>query len=163
MASALLVGAFVIHGMIPGPLMFEQNAQFIYSIYGSLIWANIFLLGVGLFSLKASCRLVQVPSDILYPVIIFTCIMGAYLSQYAVFDVTLMLCFAILAYFMKKFDYSFICLIIGFILAPIWETSLQQLIISSEQNPFMIFQRPVALALLGLSLWVTFRAVRNKK
>lgn len=163
MASALLVGAFVIHGMIPGPLMFEQNAQFIYSIYGSLIWANIFLLGVGLLSLKASCRLVQVPSDILYPVIIFTCIMGAYLSQYAVFDVTLMLCFAILAYFMKKFDYSFICLIIGFILAPIWETSLQQLIISSEQNPFMIFQRPVALALLGLSLWVTFRAVRNKK
>ncbi len=83
MASALLVGAFVIHGMIPGPLMFEQNAQFIYSIYGSLIWANIFLLGVGLLSLKASCRLVQVPSDILYPVIIFTCIMGAYLSQYA--------------------------------------------------------------------------------
>lgn len=163
MASALLVGAFVIHGMIPGPLMFEQNAQFIYSIYGSLIWANIFLLGVGLLSLKASCRLVQVPSDILYPIIIFTCIMGAYLSQYAVFDVTLMLSFAILAYFMKKFDYSFICLIIGFILAPIWETSLQQLIISSEQNPFMIFQRPVALALLGLSLWVIFRAVRNKK
>lgn len=163
MASALLVGAFVIHGMIPGPLMFEQSAQFIYSIYGSLIWANIFLLGVGLLSLKASCRLVQVPSDILYPIIIFTCIMGAYLSQYAVFDVTLMLSFAILAYFMKKFDYSFICLIIGFILAPIWETSLQQLIISSEQNPFMIFQRPVALALLGLSLWVIFRAVRNKK
>lgn len=163
MASALLVGAFVIHGMIPGPLMFEQNAQFIYSIYGSLIWANIFLLGVGLLSLKVSCRLVQVPSDILYPIIIFTCIMGAYLSQYAVFDVTLMLSFAILAYFMKKFDYSFICLIIGFILAPIWETSLQQLIISSEQNPFMIFQRPVALALLGLSLWVIFRAVRNKK
>lgn len=163
MASALLVGAFVIHGMIPGPLMFEQNARFIYSIYGSLIWANIFLLGVGLLSLKASCRLVQVPSDILYPIIIFTCIMGAYLSQYAVFDVTLMLSFAILAYFMKKFDYSFICLIIGFILAPIWETSLQQLIISSEQNPFMIFQRPVALALLGLSLWVIFRAVRNKK
>lgn len=163
MASALLVGAFVIHGMIPGPLMFEQNAQFIYSIYGSLIWANIFLLGVGLLSLKASCRLVQVPSDILYPIIIFTCIMGAYLSQYAVFDVTLMLSFAILAYFMRKFDYSFICLIIGFILAPIWETSLQQLIISSEQNPFMIFQRPVALALLGLSLWVIFRAVRNKK
>lgn len=163
MASALLVGAFVIHGMIPGPLMFEQNARFIYSIYGSLIWANIFLLGVGLLSLKASCRLVQVPSDILYPIIIFTCIMGAYLSQYAVFDVTLMLSFAILAYFMRKFDYSFICLIIGFILAPIWETSLQQLIISSEQNPFMIFQRPVALALLGLSLWVIFRAVRNKK
>lgn len=163
MASALLVGAFVIHGMIPGPLMFEQNAQFIYAIYGSLIIANIFLLGVGLLSLKVSCRLVQIPFNVLYPIIIFTCIMGAYLSQYAVFDVTLMICFAVLAYFMKKFDYSFICLIIGFILAPIWETSLQQVIISSEQDSFMIFHRPVALALLLLSLLITYKSARSKK
>ena len=51
-AAALLIGAFVVHGMIPGPLMFEKNAQFIYSIYGSLIIANIFLLGIGLVGLK---------------------------------------------------------------------------------------------------------------
>lgn len=123
--AALLIGAFVIHGMIPGPLMFEQNAQFIYSIYGSLIVANLFLLAVGRLGLRAFCKVVQVPSAVFYPIIIFTCIMGAYLAQYATFDVTLMLVFAVLAYFMCKFDYSFICLIIGFILAPIWETSLQ--------------------------------------
>ncbi len=161
MAAALLIGAFVIHGMIPGPLMFEQNAQFIYSIYGSLIVANLFLLAVGRMGLRAFCKVVQVPAAVLYPIIIFTCIMGAYLAQYATFDVTLMLVFAVLAYFMRKFDYSFICLIIGFILAPIWETSLQQVIIASEQDPYMILGRPVALALLALSAWIVARSARQ--
>jgi putative tricarboxylic transport membrane protein len=87
----------------------------------------------------------------LYPIIIFTCLVGSYLAQYNVFDVKLMLFFAFLAYFMRKFDFSFICLIIGFILAPIWETALQQIIIASQFDPYMFFTRPVALALMGLT------------
>ena len=159
MAAALLIGAFVVHGMIPGPLMFEQNAQFIYAIYGSLIIANLFLLGVGRLGLRLFCKVVQIPSVILYPIIIFTCVMGAYLAQYAVFDVTLMLCFSLLAYFMRKFDYSFICLIIGFILAPIWETSLQQVIIASEQDPYMFLTRPVAVVLMLMTFFIIVKSV----
>ncbi|EPR35487.1 protein of unknown function DUF112 transmembrane [Alkalidesulfovibrio alkalitolerans DSM 16529] len=156
-AAALLIGAFVIHGMIPGPLMFEQNAQFIYSIFGSLIIANIFLLGVGRVGLRASCRVVQTPASILYPVIIFTCIMGSYLAAYSTFDVKLMLFFAFLAYFMRKFDFSFISFIIGFILAPIWETALQQVVISSQFNPYMFFSRPVAMILMALTFYIVFK------
>ena len=159
MAAALPIGAFVVHGMIPGPLMFEQNAQFIYAIYGSLIIANLFLLGVGRLGLRLFCKVVQIPSVILYPIIIFTCVMGAYLAQYAVFDVTLMLCFSLLAYFMRKFDYSFICLIIGFILAPIWETSLQQVIIASEQDPYMFLTRPVAVVLMLMTFFIIVKSV----
>lgn len=154
MAAALLIGAFVVHGMTPGPLMFEQNARFIYAVYGSVIIAGILLLLVGRVGLRLFCRLVQVPPLVLYPIIIFTCIMGAYLSQYSTFDVTLMLAFSVLAYFMRKFDYSFICLIIGFILAPIWETSLQQVVIASELDPFMFFKRPVAVLLMALTLCI---------
>lgn len=165
-AAALLIGAFVIHGMIPGPLMFEENAQFIYSIYGSLIIANLFLLGVGRVGMKTFCKVVQTPAAILYPIIIFTCIIGAYLAQYYVFDVKLMLFFAFLAYFMKKFDYSHICLIIGFILAPIWETSLQQVIISSKNNPYMFLTRPVAMILMAITAYIVYKttlgAMRKK-
>lgn len=162
MAAALLIGAFVVHGMIPGPLMFEQNAQFIYAIYGSLIIANLFLLLTGRLGLRLFCKVVRIPSVILYPVIIFTCVMGAYLAQYAPFDVTLMLVFSLLAYFMRKFDYSFICLIIGFILAPIWEISLQQVIIASEQDPAMFLTRPVAVGLMLLTFLIIFRSVRGR-
>ena len=156
-AAALLIGAFVIHGMIPGPLMFEKNAQFIYSIYGSLIVANIFLLGVGRLGLRAFCKAVQTPPTILYPIIIFTCIMGSYLGAYNVFDVILMLFFAFIAYFMRKFDFSHICFIIGFILTPIWETALQQVIIASELNPYMFFKRPVAMILICITGYIVIK------
>jgi putative tricarboxylic transport membrane protein len=160
-AAALLIGAFIIHGMIPGPLMFEENAQFIYSIYGSLILANVFLLGVGRLGMKTFCRVVQTPPAILYPIIIFTCIMGSYLAQYSVFDVKLMLFFSLLAYFMRKFDFSHICLIIGFILAPIWETALQQVIIGSRNDPYMFFSRPVAMALMAITAYVVYKTARG--
>lgn len=156
-AAALLIGAFIIHGMIPGPLMFEENAQFIYSIYGSLILANLFLLGVGRVGMEMFCKAVQAPPPILYSIIIFTCIVGSYLAKYNVFDVNLMLFFAFLAYFMRKFGYSHISFIIGFILAPIWETALQQVIISSQYDPYMIFTRPVALILFALTIFVVYK------
>lgn len=159
-ASALLIGAFIIHGMIPGPLMFQKNAQFIYSIYGSLIIANIFLLGVGRAGLRASCKAVQTPRPILYPVIIFTCMIGSYLGAYNVFDVILMLAFSFLAYFMKKFDFSHICFIIGFILTPIWETALQQVIIASQLDPFMFFKRPVAMILMCITVYIVFKTAK---
>ncbi len=156
-AAALLIGAFVIHGMIPGPLMFEKNAQFIYTIYGSLILANIFLLGVGRLGLKASCKAVQTPPTILYPIIIFTCLMGSYLGAYNAFDVTLMLFFTFLAYFMNKFGFSHICFIIGFILTPIWETALQQVIISSQLDTFLFFKRPVAMILMIITGYIVVK------
>ena len=160
-AAALLIGAFIIHGMIPGPLMFEKNAQFIYSIYSSLIIANLFLLGVGRLGLRAFCKAVQTPAPILYPIIIFTCIMGSYLGAYNVFDVILMLFFAFLAYFMNKFGYSHICFIIGFILTPIWETALQQVIISSQLDSFMFFKRPVAMILMGITVYIVFKTTMS--
>ena len=162
-AAALLVGAFVIHGMIPGPLMFQENAQFIYSIYASLIVATLFLFFIGRLGIRAFCSVVKIPQIILYPIIIFTCIIGSYLSQYSDFDVTLMLLFSFLAYLMKKFDFSIICLIIGFILEPTWETSLQQVIIASEQNHYMFFTRPVAMILMAITFFIIIKSSLRKK
>ncbi len=156
-AAALLIGAFVVHGMVPGPLMFEQNAQFLYSIYTSLVIANIILLAIGVMGISSFCRIVQVPFKILYPIIVFTCLMGAYLTQYALFDITLVIFFAIVATFMRKFDFPVVCFLIGFILTPTWETSLQQVIIASEQDPMMFLQRPVALILLAITLFIIFK------
>ncbi|MEW6669275.1 MAG: tripartite tricarboxylate transporter permease [Thermodesulfobacteriota bacterium] len=163
-AAALLIGAFVVHGMIPGPLMFEKNAQFIYSIYGSLIIASFFLFAVGRIGLRPFCKAVQTPAAVLYPVIIFTCLMGSYLGAYSVFDVKLMLFFAFLAYFMNKFGFSHISFIIGFILTPIWETALQQVIISSENDPYIFFTRPVAMILMAITVYIVVKtSLASKK
>ena len=94
---------------------------------------------------------------ILYPIVIFTCIMGAYLGRSDMFDVGVMLSFGFIGYFMRKFDYSYVAFLIGFILAPEWERALQQVVIISEHDTWMFFQRPVAMILMALALFVIGR------
>ena len=157
LAAAMLMGAFMIHGMQPGPLLFKENAQLMYGIYGSLVLASLFLLVIGRFGLRYFCKAVDIPAMILYPIVIFTCIMGAYLGKSSMFDVGVMLTFGFIGYFMRKFDYSYVAFLIGFILAPEWERALQQVVIISEHDPFMFIQRPVAMVLMGLTLFVVAR------
>jgi putative tricarboxylic transport membrane protein len=126
LAAAMLMGAFMIHGMQPGPLLFKENAQ-------------------------------HIPAMILYPIVIFTCIMGSYLGRSSMFDVGVMLAFGFVGYFMRKFDYSYVAFIIGFILAPEWERALQQVVIISQYDTYMFFQRPVAMILMALTIFVVVR------
>ena len=157
LAAAMLMGAFMIHGMQPGPLLFKENAQLMYGIYGSLLLASILLLVIGRFGLRYFCKAVNIPSMILYPIVIFTCLMGAYLGKSSMFDVGVMLTFGFVGYFMRKFDYSYVAFLIGLILAPEWERALQQVVIISEYDTFMFFQRPVAMLLMILTLFVISR------
>ena len=170
LAAAMLMGAFMIHGMQPGPLLFKENAQLMYGIYGSLVLASLFLFLVGRFGMRLFCKAVDIPAMVLYPIVVFTCIMGSYLGQSSMFDVGIMLAFGFIGYFMRKFDYSYVAFLIGFILAPEWERSLQQVVIISEHDTFAFFQRPVAIILMGITIfvvvrtfWVSFHAGRKKR
>jgi len=157
LAAAMLMGAFMIHGMQPGPLLFKENAQLMYGIYGSLMLASLFLLVIGRFGMRYFCKAVDIPAMILYPIVVFTCIMGSYLGQSSMFDVGVMLVFGFIGYFMRKFDYSYVAFLIGFILAPEWERALQQVVIISEYDTFMFFHRPVAVVLMALTFFVIAR------
>ncbi len=157
LAVAMLMGAFMIHGMMPGPLMFQENAQLMYGVYGSLVIASFFLLFIGRFGMRLFCRAVEIPASILYPIIVFTCVMGAYLGQSSMFDVIVMLSFGVIGYFMRKFDFSYVAFLIGFILVPEWERALQQVVIISQFDTFLFFRRPVAVALMLLTFFVIGR------
>ncbi len=157
LAAAMLMGAFMIHGMQPGPLLFKENAQLMYGIYGSLLLASLFLFVIGRFGLRFFCKAVDIPAMILYPIVMFTCIMGSYLGRSSMFDVGVMLAFGFIGYFMRKFDYSYVAFLIGFILAPEWERALQQVVIISQYDTFMFFQRPVAMVLMVLTIFVIVR------
>jgi len=161
LAVAMLMGAFMIHGMQPGPLMFQENAQLMYGIYGSLLIASLFLLVIGRFGLRFFCKAVDIPAMILYPIVIFTCIMGAYLGKSSLFDVGIMLSFGFIGYYMRKFDFSYVAFLIGFILAPEWERALQQVVIISQYDTYMFLQRPVAMGLMVLTIFVIVRTFWN--
>ncbi len=159
LAVAVLMGAFMIHGMMPGPLLFEQNAQLMYGIFGSLIVASFLLLIVGRLGLKLFCKAVQVPAAVLYPIVIFTCLMGSYLTESSTFDVKVMLFFGFLGYLMRKADFSYVAFLIGFILVPEWERALQQVVIASQYNPYLFLTRPVAVMLMLLTFFVVLKAL----
>ena len=161
-AAAMLIGAFIIHGVTPGPLMFEENGRLIYGIYGGMLVANVLNLFVGAVGLRIFVRVLSIPRNIIYPVIIFICLTGAYMADNSLFAVGIMIGFAVLGYFMKKLNFSFVTFIIGFVLGPMFELSLQQTLVLSKNNIFTMAQRPIAAVFLVLTLVFVWRSSRRK-
>lgn len=149
-AAALLIGAFILHGVTPGPLMFEQHSDMVYGIYAAMLMGNVLLLGIGYAGIRFFTKVLRTPKIVLYPVIIYICLVGAYLEEPSVFSVGLMVGFAMLGYFMKKLQFSFVCFIVGFILGPMLELSFQQTVISYGGNYGELLTRPVTVGLGAL-------------
>ncbi len=150
MASAIMIGAFVLHGVTPGPLMFEQHGQMVYGVYATMIVSNIMLLALGLFCIRFFARMLTAPKNILMPIIMLVCMLGAYMAESSTFAVGLMIFFGIVGYIIKKVNFSFICLIVGYILGPMFELSFQQSIISFYHKPELLLHRPITLFLLAM-------------
>jgi putative tricarboxylic transport membrane protein len=162
-ASAMLIGAFIIHGIIPGPLMFEEHGRLVYGIYGGMLVANIFNLFIGAIGLRIFVRVLSIPRNIIYPVVIFICITGAYIADNSLFAVGMMICFAVLGYFMKKLEFSFVTFIVGFVLGPMFEMSLQQTLIISRNNIFTMFQRPIVLVFMAFTVVFLWRVIQRSR
>jgi len=162
-SAALLMGAFMLNGLTPGPFLFRDDAVLVYSIFAGMILASGIMLIMGMVGQNLFARLISVSEVILVPIIIFLCVIGAYLEGSGMFSVYLMLVFAFLGYFMKKYDFSFITFLIGFILGPIAELSLRQAMIITDGKISSLTNHPIAilfLVLAALSIW-SFASMRT--
>jgi putative tricarboxylic transport membrane protein len=157
LSTALLMGAFMLQGLTPGPFLFRDDAVLVYGIFIGMMLASVILLMVGLLGQRFFARVILLPDTIILPVIVFLCVAGAYLEGGSMFSVYLMLIFAFVGYFMKKFDYSFVTFLIGFILGPMAELSLRQAIIISNADPRSLIDHPVALIFLVLAVVSVWR------
>ena len=163
-AAALLVGAFVIHGITPGPWMFEEHPTLVYGLFISMILANIFNLLVGGLFVRWFALVLRVPAHIIFPVIVLLCITGAFLNEQSFFSIGTMAAFGVLGYLMRKFEIPIVAFIIGLILGPMLEHSLSQSIVLTAGNPANLIDYPIALALYVMAgiillrpFWRTFR------
>lgn len=151
-SAAILIAALTIHGVTPGPRMFEEQGRLVYGIYGTMVLAALLMLVVGRVGLVAFAKLTKVPATIIIPVVVMLCVVGAYLENHSVFAVQIMVAFAGLGYLMHRFDYSRVTFLIGFVIGPQFELSLRQSLILTDRNPLMLFQHPMALGVLALTL-----------
>lgn len=165
--TAVILGAFMIHGLQPGPLLFEQNITLIYAIFMGIMLSSLFLLIVGKFGIKYLARIADVPNSILYPVVLVLCVFGAYAIGNTLFDVLLMMVMGVVGYIMMKFAIPAAPFLIAFILGPILEDSFRQSLLLGDGN-FSIFVRgPICWFFLTLAaaslLMILKRNLGSKK
>ena len=163
LTAALLVGAFLIHGVTPGPLIFERDAQLVYGLFAAMILANVMVLIIGSLGLRVFALIVKVPPFVIYPIVLLLCIVGIYVSQGGFFAVWLMLGFAALGWIMLKLRISVVCFIIGLVLGPMIELSIRQSVILLSRNPMAILDHPFALILVAATPVVAWLLVRDRK
>ena len=146
--TAVLLGAFMIQGIAPGPTMFKENIDVIYALFIGLMVCNVGNLVIGTYFIKAAKNVLRVPNAILYPVILMLCFVGTYAVDNSMFDVQAMFFFGIFGYLMRKFDYPLAPLLIAFVLGPMLENALRQALIMSDGSLKIFFIRPISLGFL---------------
>jgi len=148
--AALILGAFIIHGVQPGPHMMQEQARLIYGLFSCMIIANFFNFLVGNVGLRFFALVTYVPARIIFPVIGLLCLTGAYLSG-GEFAFKLVIAFAVLGFFFRLLDFSFITFVIGFVLGPMFELSFRQTVILSRGEWSYLFDRPIVMTIFLLT------------
>jgi putative tricarboxylic transport membrane protein len=164
--TAVMLGAFLIQGLVPGPELMGKHADVIYGVFVALIVGNIVNLVVASAGIRFFARIAGTSKTIVFPIVSILCVVGSYAVQNSLFDVKTMLFFGVLGYFMRRYAFPIPPLLIAFILGPMVEDPLRQALIISGGSPVIFFGSPISLAfivLTGLSIFtVAWRHVRGR-
>ena len=150
--DAILLGALIIHGLQPGPLLYEQNPGMVYTIMITLFVANIFMFFFMIYAVKHLAKIVTVPRSLMMPVILVFCIIGSYAMSTRMFDVWTMLVFGAVGFILEKVKIPLAPFVIGYILAPIAEENLMRGLMSSNGSFMPMVTRPVSLLFLIVAI-----------
>lgn len=151
---ALLMGALIIHGVTPGPLMIEKNPEIFWGVIASMYVGNAILLLLNLPLIGLWVRLLKVPYRILMPLILFFCVVGSYSINNNVVEVVIMIIFGVVGYILRKFNFEAAPLMMAFILGPLWETSWRQSLIISEGKFSIFLEKPISGVALAIAVFL---------
>jgi putative tricarboxylic transport membrane protein len=151
-AISILLGALILHGVQPGPMLIPQKPDLFWGVVASMYLGNVMLLILNLPLIGIWVRLVLIPYVFLFPMILFFCLVGAYGIQNSTDDVNMMLAFGVVGYLMKKFEYEAAPLILAFILGPLMENALRQSLIMSQGSFGIFLGRPICLVSLAVAV-----------
>lgn len=150
--TSVMLGALMIIGVQPGPLLFSQSPQIVTDLFVGFMLAQFLMLVMGYLSIRASNLILRVPFGVLYPVILCFCLLGAYSLGNSVYDVGLAFVFGIVGYFMKKYGFSAPSVILGLILGPIAEQELSKALIISHGDWTVLVRSPLSLMFYAFAL-----------
>lgn len=151
-ATAVMMGAFLLHGIQPGPLLFSKSPEAVYTIFVGMLVCNLIMILAGLITAKFFSELMRVPENILSAFIISFCLLGAFALRNDMTDVWFMVIFGIVGYLMRRYDLPSPPLILGLILGPLAEKYFLTTMIGCGNDWTIFFCRPVSGSLMIISI-----------
>lgn len=161
--AAVLLGALIIQGLTPGPLLFEQNPEIVYGLFSSMIIGNILLLFIGLAGIKFYSRIVEIPKTLMIPAILILSTIGSYSMNNSLFDVGVTFVFGIIGYIMSKIKMPSSPIVLAVILGPMLETNLRKAVLMYEGSYSFLYTRPITVVFLILTVLSMISALKKKK
>ena len=153
---AVLLGGFMIHGVIPGPRLMEDHPQLFWGVLGSMYVGNLMLLVLNLPLIGLWVKILKVPYSLLFPLIFLFCLIGAYTLGNNTQDVYLMILFGVIGYLLKKYRYEPAPLVLALVLGPTLESGFRQSLILSDGSFLIFFSRPISAVLVSVALFLLF-------
>ncbi len=160
--TAMLLGAFTIHGLVAGPLLFRTSADLVNMIFAAMLVCSVIMIIVEFYGIRVFSKIIDVPREILYPVVLAICVVAAYANNRQMFDVWLLLVFGILGFLMSKFGLPRACFVMGLVLGNNIETNLRRALQLSKGSFAPFFTRPVSCILLIITFAIIVRSVATR-
>jgi putative tricarboxylic transport membrane protein len=145
---AILLGAMMIHGMQPGPMLMKEHPDLFWGAVTSMYLGNVMLLILNLPLIGLWVKILKVPYPILFPLILLFCLIGAYSLNNSIVEVLIMVIFGLIGYFFKKYEYEGAPLVLALVLGPMLETALRRSLLLSAGDPTIFLTRPISAVLI---------------
>lgn len=159
--TAVILGAFMIHGLRPGPILFEQNLPMIYALFMGIMLSSIYLLVVGKVAIRFFSKVANIPNRILYPIVFVLCVYGTYAVNNNAFDILVMLSMGLVGFAMLKLDIPVAPFLIAFVLGPLLEDNFRQSLLIGDGDPTIFVRNTICIVfwiLTSVSLFVLIRS-----
>lgn len=161
--TAVLLGALMVQGLQPGPMLFETNGPIVYTLFVGMLIANVLILIFGLLLIRVFTKVLYIPKSILTPIILVLCVVGSYSLGNNYFDVIVMFAAGVIGYFLKKIDIPLSPIILGLILGPMMESNFRRALVMSSGDLSVFYTRPITVILLIIGVITLFSPVFTKK
>src|SRR3990172_5567601 len=151
-ATAIILGAFLLHGLQPGPQVFETSSHIVYAVFASIFVGVIGMCLIGYFAARYLVRVLEFPEVIVSAYVVMCCILGAFAARNNITDVWLIVVFGVVGYLCERFRFPIAPLVLGVILGPLAETNFMTTMISFNNDWMVFFTRPISGAIMALAI-----------
>ncbi|EKE76753.1 tripartite tricarboxylate transporter permease [Gallaecimonas xiamenensis] len=141
--TAIILGAFMLHGLTPGPLMFQDNINLIYALFCGIMLSSVVLFATGKVAIRYFSLIADIPKAVLFPIVLMFCIYGAYAVNNNSFDITVMLVFGLLGFVFNRTGVAAAPFLIGFILGPMFEDNLRRTLLIGKGELAIFVRNPI--------------------